>query len=220
MMHDPLSNYAVGWDWNDHRAHKNPATGQPYLGGRDSKAAVGTRIAAAADGVVSRVGTLQIQLEVNAALRINYREVIGVKFGRVQEGDIICHSTRLWPHMDATVRQPNGSWLRVPIESVMPHTVPTTPTAPIVIPNPDPMEDEEMKNVGIWFTRSDGALIVAIVNTGSGYYSEHMNGKTLNGTYNTQLAKTFGVTEDFMQVTESHANTIKTSCANVRAGIK
>lgn len=73
-------------------------------------------------------------------------------------------------------------------------------------------EDDEMKNVGLWYTRgSDKAKVVLIVNFGSGIYHEYSNGKELKGDYNNPLAAAFG-TGSYAEITESHARVIKAAC--------
>lgn len=102
--------------------------------------------------------------------------------------------------------------------------VTTSPGGGIVTPIPNipsiPVpeeEDEDMaKNHGIYYTRArDKKMVTALVNLGSGFYSEWTSSH--GGTYNNPIAVAFE-TGSFVEVTESHANALKADLALVRQG--
>lgn len=81
-------------------------------------------------------------------------------------------------------------------------------------------EDEDMpKNSGFYYTTGTGRdtkTVVLICNTGSGFESEYSNGPKANGKYNNPVAVAFE-TGSYAPITESHADVIKRSLAQVRA---
>ena len=77
-------------------------------------------------------------------------------------------------------------------------------------------EEEDMaKNSGFYYTTGN-KVVVLICNTESGFESEYSNGAKTNGKYNNPVANAFD-TGSYAPITESHANAIKRSLAEVRA---
>lgn len=84
------------------------------------------------------------------------------------------------------------------------------PANPIIIPEEE--EDDMAKNVGISWTRADGIPIAAVFNPVSGFWTAWQEA---DGAYNTRVAKGFD-TNDFIPVSESHANAIERDVRAVR----
>lgn len=88
---------------------------------------------------------------------------------------------------------------------------------PFIPPTQESEEDDDMpKNSGFYYTRAkDRAVVCMVVNTGSGFISEHSNGKAANGEYNNPIAGAYD-TGSWAPITESHANAIKASLRAVQ----
>lgn len=92
---------------------------------------------------------------------------------------------------------------------------PPTPATPLLQQD---TEEEEMRNIGIYWEEAPNTRKYAIFNYGSGAWHEFSNGRgngPLGGDYVNPLAKAFG-TESWPKVTTSHAAEIKEACAKVR----
>lgn len=76
--------------------------------------------------------------------------------------------------------------------------------------------ENKMKNVGIYWKAKDGATRCAILNTASGFWAAHSNGKEADASYNNPLATAFS-TPSWAKVTEAHANVLAAACAEIRA---
>lgn len=85
-----------------------------------------------------------------------------------------------------------------------------------IIENETPVieeKEDEMKTSGIYWKRSDGVYVNALITPGSGFWTE-WTGAT--GNYNNPIAESFE-TGSFALVSESHANALKASASAVRA---
>lgn len=76
--------------------------------------------------------------------------------------------------------------------------------------------ENKMKNVGIYWKAKDGITRCAILNTSSGFWAAHSNGKEADASYNNPLATAFS-TPSWAKVTEAHAEVLRAACAEIRA---
>ncbi len=79
-------------------------------------------------------------------------------------------------------------------------------------PAPDPEIEELEMNTVVYWTRADGQVVYALINTASGYVSLWTGSDT---NYNTRMAAGFR-TGNFVPITESHANNLIASANAVR----
>lgn len=86
-------------------------------------------------------------------------------------------------------------------------------------PQPDEEQDEDMKNSGFYYTRSaDKKRVNLIVNTGTGWWMEYLEGATIPAGSNNAVAGTFD-TGAYASVGENFANALKASLPRAQGAV-
>lgn len=149
--------HAFGWDFADHRARTNPATGRRYNGGTDLKHARGEDVLAYVAGIVTAATKTSVIITPDQGDRTQVLELGAVTVSRgdrVYPWTVIGRAGLKWPHFNDLTA--TGAYVRSAFLN--------TPYRP---PAPDRAEDEEeMSSIRYLFTQDGDKTTYALFGPG------------------------------------------------------